>query len=265
MGIQLVKGRAFTDQDSEASQKVLIINEAMARRDWPGEDPIGRRICFDREKDQQIWREVVGVVRDVRHIGLEAEPVPQMYLPYLQITTPFTALVLRAANQQSVAEAVRSEILALDRDQPVYNIRPMKQLVAESASRSRFTMLLLALFATLALLLAMMGIYGVMSYSVTERLREIGIRQALGAQVSDVLRLVIGQGMKMTLAGAGIGLAGAFALTRWMKTLLFEVSATDPITFALIPLLLVLVALGACFVPARRATKIDPIHALRYE
>jgi putative ABC transport system permease protein len=189
-----------------------------------------------------------------------------MYLPYQQITTPFMTFVTRTSlSPTATVAALRNEVLAMDKDQPVYNIRTMEQLVSSSVSKPRFTMLMLAIFAGVALLLASVGIYGVMSYSVTERTHEIGIRMALGARAGDVLRLVVGHGFKLAIIGVGIGLAGAFALTRIMTSLLYNVSATDPATFVVISVILTGVALGACFIPARRATKVDPMVALRYE
>ncbi|HST21787.1 MAG TPA: ABC transporter permease [Blastocatellia bacterium] len=267
MNIPVLRGRAFANQDSEQATKTIIISEAMARRDWPGEDALGKRLSFNKDSNgQSVWREVVGIVGNIRHFSLEQEPIPQMYLPYQQITTPFMSFVTRTnLTPGTMVAALRNEVLAMDKDQPVYNIRTMEQLVSSSVSKPRFTMLLLAIFAGVALLLAAVGIYGVMSYSVTERTHEIGIRMALGAKQSDVLKLVVGQGFRLAMIGVAVGLVGAFLLTRIMTSLLFGVSATDPLTFAVISFILTGVALGACFVPARRATRVDPMVALHYE
>jgi putative ABC transport system permease protein len=213
-----------------------------------------------------IWRRIVGVVRGVRHNGLEFEPEPQMYAPYAQFSMPFINLVVRTRSQPlNMAGELRREVLAVDKEQPIADVRTMEQIVSESVAPRQFGMLLLSLFACVALLLASIGIYGVISYSVTQRTREIGIRIALGAKGGDVLRMIVGSGMGLALAGVGIGLFTSFALTRVMSSLLFQVSASDPATFLVVAVLLTIVALLACYIPARRAMKIDPIVALRYE
>jgi putative ABC transport system permease protein len=274
MGIPLLKGRPFDTHDRDEAHGVAIVNEAMARRYWPGEDPLGQRIrpAFPdtktpwRPKGGNAWLTVVAVASDVKELGPIDEAVPAFYLPYLQNPSALMRLVVRAdAEQMDLVSGIRREVLAIDKDQPVTEIKTMKQFLSESVFRRRFNTILLGLFAAVALILAVVGIYGVMSYSVTQRTREVGIRMALGAQRRDVLRLVLWRGMALMLAGVGIGVAGGLALTRLMSSLLFGVSATDPMTFVLISLLLTGVALGACFVPARRAMKVDPMVALRYE
>jgi putative ABC transport system permease protein len=276
MGIPLRRGRYFNVKDHDKAAGVAIINENMARRFWPDESPLGKRIKLGGPQRMYYpWMEIVGIVGDVKHDGPDAPVGPELYLPYAQ--TPFSqmpvglrfprmSLVARSGSDlQSLASAMRAEIKLLDKDQPVTNVRTLDQLFADSISQQRFYLLLLAFFAVIALALAAIGLYGVISYNVRQRTQEIGVRMAFGAQAGDVLRLIIKYGMKLTLIGALIGLAGALALTRLMKTLLFDVSATDPLTFVSITALLALVALLACIVPARRATKVDPLVALRDE
>jgi putative ABC transport system permease protein len=212
-------------------------------------------------------REIVGIVRDVKHFSLDAEAKPEMYVPHLERPWPNMTLVVRATtdDQGGLVAAVRGEVAALDKRIPVANVKRIDQYVAASAGLRRFSMILLGSFAALALILAAIGIYGVMAYTVTQRTHEIGIRVALGAQRRDVLKLVVGQGMILVLVGIVIGLSASFALTRFMKSVLFGVSPTDPVTFIVIPLLFVSVAVMACYFPSRRATKVDPMVALRYE
>jgi len=208
--------------------------------------------------------EIVGIVGDIRHRSLESAPFATMYLPILE--TGWMNLTIRTAgNPSNLAAAVRREVSAIDRDQPVGAVRTMGQVSSESVAAPRYRTWLLGLFAAVALALSAVGIYGVISYTVAQRTHELGIRMALGAQSKDVLKLIIGQGIKLALAGVLLGLGGALALTRLVRTLLFGVSATDPLTFALIAALLILVALLACYIPARRATKVDPLVALHYE
>ncbi len=271
MGITLLKGRQLTEGDKEDAPGVVIINETFAHRFFPGEDAIGKRVTFDNpEKEKASWNSIVGVVRDVKHSALDAEPRPEIFRPFFQSPgTSFSgdlALVARTVSDPlSLAAAIRNEVWAVDKEMPVYDIETMDQIIAESVSRRRFNMLLLGVFAAVAMILATVGIYGVMSYTVSQRTHEIGIRMALGAERGDVLRLVVGQGMMQALAGVAIGLAGAFAVTRVMASLLYGVSATDPVTFIGISLLLAMIALIACYIPARRAMKVDPMVALRYE
>jgi predicted permease len=267
MSIPLLNGRPFTEQDTPTNPNVVVISETMARRFWPGEDAIGKRLAAGRARTPEDWIQVVGIVKDVRQFELTAEPRPQMYLSYRQAAffAPRDLVVKTDVDPASMATTVRKTVWEVDKDQPVSNIRTMEEILAGSIARQRFSMLLLAIFASVALVLAGVGIYGVMSYSVAQRTREIGIRMALGAQTGAVLKLAVAYGMKLVIAGIVIGLIAAFALTRVMSTLLFGVTATDPATFTLISLLLVAVAALASYIPARRATKVNPIVALRYE
>jgi putative ABC transport system permease protein len=265
MGIPLHKGHDFTEKENQYAPGAAIINEAMARRFWPNEDVIGKRFTISGS-DGELPCEIIGLVGNVRHFGLDIEVAPEMYVSYLQSPWPSMTIVVRSsADTGSVISAVREAIWAEDKNQPISNVTTMEQRISASTAARRFGMLLLALFAAVALVLAAVGIYGVMSYAVAQRTHEIGVRVALGAQRRDVLRLVVGQGLKLVLLGLGLGLAGALALTRFLKTLLFGVSATDPLTFVGIAVLLALVALLACYIPARRATKVDPLIALRSE
>src|SRR5262245_2735212 len=266
MKIQLIRGRYFDDRDTMESQPVAIIDETMQRKYWPNEDPVGKRITFQGGQNNPIWREIVGIVGHVKHKGLEGESRVQYYIPHTQVQNASMNLVVRASiDPSSLTGGVRATISSLDKDLPVFRVRTMEQYVIDSMAQRRFAMTLIAIFAAVALALAAVGLYGVLSYSITQRSHEIGIRMALGAQVSDVLRLVVGQGMLLALAGVALGSVAAFLLTRLMANLLFGVKATDPLTFAAIALLLTLVALVACFAPARRATKVDPIVTLRAE
>jgi putative ABC transport system permease protein len=269
IGIPLVKGRYFDDRDVRSSTQVAIIDQTMERKFWPDEDPIGKRISFQRDpQGNPIWREIVGVVGHVKQRGLEGESPVQYYIPHRQMPINGVFLVARTAMEPtSMAGTVRGAIQTVDPELPVFRVTTMDRMVAESMTQRRFSMTLMGIFAVVALVLASVGLYGVMSYSVTHRTNEIGIRMALGARVSDVLGMVVGQGMKLSLAGVLIGIAAAFALTRvmLMRSLLFGVSATDPLTFAAVALVLAAVSLLACYIPARRATKVDPMEALRYE
>jgi putative ABC transport system permease protein len=268
MGMRVLKGRVFTSTDTAEAPRVAVINETLAARIWPGEDPIGKRLKTGMKEfpDQwNPWCEVVGVVADVKLEVLEQDTPAQMYFPLLQRpNSPTLWLVVRTAGDplQAVA-AVERTVHAVEKDLPIYSVRSMNQLLGSSLATRRLTLVLLAGFAALALLLAAVGIYGVTSYSFRQRTHELGIRMALGAQAGDVLKLVLMQGLKLAFVGVLIGLTAAFSLTRWMKSLLFEVSPTDPMTFAVIALLLIAVALLACWIPARRATKVDPLVALR--
>jgi putative ABC transport system permease protein len=263
MGIPLLRGRGFTEQDGANAPLVAFINRTAAERLWPNEDPLGKRIRLGGPDGP--LRSVVGVVGDVNHYNLETAPELQAYVPHTQWTDSYMQLVVRAADPGSLTGPVRQAIHTLDPDVPLHNVATMRQLVSASVAQRRFTLLLIAVFAAVALLMAAIGLYGVTSYSVTQRAQEIGIRVALGARRADVLRLVLGQGLRLVALGLALGLMAALALTQLMKKFLFKVSATDPVTFAGIALLLALVALLACWVPARRATKVDPMIALRCE
>jgi putative ABC transport system permease protein len=264
MSIPVIKGRTFTERDSKDAPNVLVVNETLARRFFPGEDPIGKRATVYPFKTPC---EIVGIVGDVRHRSLDVEAEPEFYVSYLQSPQPFMSLVARSVSNDpaQLTAAIQSAVQEIDKAQPISDVKTMNQLLGESTASRRFNMLLLGIFALLALILASVGIFGVMSYMVSQRTHEIGIRMALGAQVSDVFKLVVGQGMVLVLIGIGIGLLGAFAITRVMSGLLYGVSATDPLTFIGVALLLSAVALIACLIPARKATRVDPMIALRYE
>jgi putative ABC transport system permease protein len=264
MGIPLLTGRLVTEQDVVADTRSVMINDAMAKRFFPGENPVGKRISTSNISGEEQWRTIAGVVGSVRHLGLEVEPRPEIYY-HTNTLPPFgPVFVIRTTSDPSgLIAAVRSAVRSIERDAPISNVSTMTNLVAQSLAQRRFAMLLLGLFAGLALLLAGVGIYGVFSYSVTGRTREIGVRMALGARAGDVLTLVVGQGMATAAIGIGVGLFASAALTRLMTNWLFAVSATDPPTFALVALLLAAVALAACWIPARRATRVDPMSALR--
>lgn len=262
MELRVIKGRSFTALDNEKSPLVVIISETMARRYFPNEEPLGKRI--GRGPDR--WREIVGVVRDVKHFGLDADTPPTMYFPMRQVPARAMNLIARTAGDPlSLAPSLRAQVWAGDHNLAIAGLGTMKDLVSASVVQQRFILLLLGCFAALALLLATVGIYGVMSYAVTQRTHEIGIRMALGARMADVLKLIVRNGIVLTLIGVAIGLTLAFALTRLMTSLLFGVTPTDAMTFAMVSAGLVLVALVACYIPARRATKVDPLIALRYE
>jgi len=264
MGIRLVRGRFFDPHDSATGAPVAIISETMAKRFFPGEDPLGKRIHITSGPEK--WREIVGIVGDTKHYGLDGDPLAQMYEPFAQQSFPFFNLVLRAPHARpDLAAAVRAAIRSLDPDQPVYGFASMEAQLGRSVARPRFAALLFAVFSGVALILAAIGIYGVMSYSVSQRTGEIGIRMALGAQRRDVLRLVFGEGARLVALGLGGGVVGALLLTRFIASMLFGVSAYDPLTFVAIATLLALVALFACLVPLRRATRINPLDALRAE
>jgi predicted permease len=267
MGIPLVAGRDFTEQDKGDAVRAVVVSEKTARHFWPGQDPIGKRLKPGSTTSDSPWREVVGIVKDVRQNDFVAEPKMQMYMAYEQVGSfaPNALVVRTNVEPLSLGASVRRTVWEVDKDQPVSDIRSMDEIVSVAVARQRFSMLLLGVFAALALVLAAVGIYGVMSYSVAQRTREIGIRIALGATKSDVLKLAVGHGLRLVLIGVAIGLASALILTRVMSSLLFGISATDPTTFAAISLVLISVALVASYIPALRATKVDPMVALHYQ
>jgi putative ABC transport system permease protein len=267
MEIPILKGRPFDKRDVKGAQNVIIINETLARRDFPGEDPIGRRITLsDETPKEEDWVTIVGIAKDTKPRALDSDPVAEMYMPYTQQPRGGLALIIRTNEKpESIVAAVRRTLQSIDKDRPVFGVRTFESVILEAVAGPRFRAFLLGVFAAVALILAMVGIYGVMSYSVEQRIQEIGTRMALGAQGSDIFKLVIGQGMALAFVGVGIGLVASFALTRVLSQLLFDVNPTDPLTFTVIALLLIGVALVACWIPARRATKVDPLLALRCE
>jgi putative ABC transport system permease protein len=284
MNIPLKRGRYFDDHDDRSSLarqdlsklkgvekemaalNTVIIDEEFARRYWPNEDPIGKRIAMGRAEHPRFLT-VLGVVGRVKMEGLAQDSNRvQGYFPFKQVPNDSMTVVLKGSGDPNqLIASVRQQVSAIDPDQPIYAVRTMDQIRSESVAPERLNLTLLSIFAGIALVLAIVGIYGVMSYSVTQRTHEIGIRMAIGAQPRDVFRMVIGQGMMLALIGVGLGLIGAFLLTRLMATMLFGVEPTDPATFAAIAVLLTGVALVACYVPGRRATKVDPVVSLRYE
>jgi len=263
LGTRLLKGRVFNERDAAEAPSVFIINETLARRFWPNEEPLGKRIRYN---SADPWGEIVGVVEDVKFDGLHLASTPHLFEPYQQNAWSFLVVTIRSPLEQStLLAAVQREVKALDPNQPVSNVRMMEDVVAQSLATRRFVLSLFGLFAALALLLATVGIYGVLSASVSQRTRELGIRMALGATARDLGRLIIGQGLKLILSGIVIGVFSALALQRVIGKLLYGVSPTDPLTFAVIAFVLIAVALLACWIPARRATKVDPLTALRSE
>ena len=270
LAIPFSRGRQFDERDNQHAPPVIIVNETFARRYFAGTEALGQHIIIEGEKgDNGVppQREIIGIVGDVRHESLDTESGAEYYVPYTQAPEPFMSLVVRssASNPGSLVASVREVIKQIDKDQYVAAIQPMTKLVTDSVARRRFNALLTGLFAIVALLLASVGIFGVLNYSVAQRTQEIGLRVALGAQTRDVLRLVLGQGVRLILFGLALGLAVSFALTRVLAVMLFGVTPTDPLTFVGVSLLLTSVALLACYIPARRATKVNPLVALRYE
>jgi putative ABC transport system permease protein len=266
LNIPLMHGRNFTGADTETGALVGLINTAMGRRYWPNEDPVGKRFHWGRPGSKDPWITIVGVVGDTKLYGLANPSRLEIYLPFRQEPQTDMYLILRSAvDPASLTSSVRSAVAAIDRDQPVFSVITMRQLVDNSVSTPHLTLVLLGLFSGLALVLAAVGIYGVISYGVQQRTHEIGIRMALGAQRSNVLGLVVGQGVKLAALGIVIGITAALGLMRLITSLLFGVSANDPLTFTAAALVLLFVAIAACYIPARRAISVDPMNALRYE
>ncbi|HUK90355.1 MAG TPA: ABC transporter permease [Blastocatellia bacterium] len=266
MGIPLLAGRTFSETDNSDSTGVLIINRTLARRDFPDVDPIGQRIGFGSTNGKIDWRQIVGVVDDFKNDGLNVAPLPEAYRPYLQVPFPTMSFVIHTSGDlPSVIEGVRAATNDLDRNQPISNIKAMDQILSENVSEPRFNMALVACFALVAMVMAASGIFAVMSYAVTARTHEIGVRMALGARRAHVLKLVVGKAAVLALAGIAIGVAGTLALSRLMSTLLFGVAPTDPVTFSAIAVTLALVALIASYIPARRAMGVDPMVALHQD
>jgi putative ABC transport system permease protein len=273
MKIPLVSGRYFNEQDKTGSPPVVLIDEMLAARFFAGTDPIGKRLKMGGNDSQFPWMQIIGVVKHVAHYGPAETPRVEVYRPYFQLPQmpearyprSMVLAVRTTTDPASMTSTLRNAVLEIDKDQPVSSVQTMTEVVAAGIAPQRFAMWLLGLFAATALALAALGIYGVMAYSVTQRTHEIGVRMALGAQRSDVLKMVVKQGMKLALIGVGCGLVGAFGMTRLMSSLLFGVTATDPLTFGVVSIVLAIVAMLACYIPARRATKVDPMIALRYE
>jgi putative ABC transport system permease protein len=269
MGIPLLSGRDVAHTDTRQSPNVVVINDVFARRHFAGENPLGHRLRLQgQERDPLL---IVGVVGNVRNIALDEQPTPEVYVPFLQdplfptYQRSMTIVARTKSDPGALAGPLRAALTSLDKGLPVYAFKPMTEHLRDSLLRRRFNLILLSVFSGVALALAAVGIYGVISYGVTQRTHEMGIRMALGARPRDVLKLVVRQAMLLVLGGVGIGLLASLALTRLMKSLLFNVSVTDPMTFAVIALLMILIALLACLIPARRATRVDPLVALRYE
>jgi putative ABC transport system permease protein len=273
MKIPLLRGRYFTEQDTKDSQPVVLIDEMLAARFFPNADPIGKRLKMGTADNQAPWMQIVGVLKHVKHYRPNEEPRVEIYTPYKQVNPEFFAAATRSmwlavkthSDPASLTAAIRNEVQQIDKDQPISNIQTMENIVAATVAPQKFATWMLAIFAATAMLLAAIGIYGVMAYSVTQRTHEIGIRMALGAGQKDVLRMVVRQGMTLAFIGVALGLVGAFAATRLMSSLLYGVSATDPFTYGGVAIMLAAVALFACLIPARKATRVDPMIALRYE
>jgi len=265
MEIPLLRGRLFESQDGADAPTVVVINQTMANRYFPGEDPIGKRITLGNPQSGP-WMTIVGIVSDTRHEALTAEPYSQMYGIYTQSPRRALNLVLRTSGDPvNLVTALRSRVAEVDRDLPLSNVRTMEQILSESMLRPRFNMLLITIFAIVAMTLASVGVYGVISYSVSQRTHEIGVRIALGAHPRDIFKMVVGQGLRLALVGVGVGVVAAFALTRVMEGLLYGVQATDPLTFAAISAGLTAIVVMASYLPALRATRVDPMISLRYE
>ncbi len=266
IGVPLVSGRALTRADRDGASPVILVNKKLAETYFPGEEAAGKRITFSGKPTEKDWLTIAGVVGNVKDFPNSIDSVPAFYWPMAQQPPRDMILAVRTAGDpKRMIEVVRSEVASLDRDLPVADVTTLDEVSSSAVAGQRFTLVLVGFFAFSALALSAVGIYGVLSYLVAQRTQEIGVRMALGAQLNDVLKLVIRQGMTLALGGVAVGLAASFALTRLMEGLLFEVSPFDPLTLGLVAMVLVVVAFVACWLPARRATKVDPIVTLRYE
>jgi putative ABC transport system permease protein len=271
LAVPLVSGRLFTQFDRAGAPLVILINETMAKRFFPGKDPVGKKILVrggqrGQSQSAPAPSEIIGVVGDLRHEGLDQEPRPEYFRPYDQWLTGSIIFTVRTSSAPAtLIPILKARLWEVNGTQPIYQVATLDNLIGDSLKARRFSLLLLGSLAALALVLALVGIYGVMSLATRQRTHEIGVRMALGAEGGDVLRLVMAHGLKLASVGVGLGLVGAFAMTRLLRTLLYEVSATDPLTFIQVALLLIIAAVVACYIPARRATKVDPMIALRYE
>jgi putative ABC transport system permease protein len=261
LGVPLISGRTISDADTGQAPGVVVINQTLATRFFPNEDPVGHRMTIS-----SVVRTIVGIVGDARYQGLGVESGPQTYVPHAQSPYPGMRIIVRTTvDPSSLVSAVRTQIQSVDSEEGPTRFAPMTQSLSDSVAQPRFNTFLIGLFAVLAFMLSAIGIYGVVNYDVTQRTGEIGVRMALGAQSHDVLRLILRQGLLLTLGGLVAGIGGAILLTRFLTGLLFEVKPNDPITYAVVASLLAMVAIAACLIPARRATKVDPLVALRYE
>ena len=264
MGIPLLQGRLFADREALEVSRKVVISRAMAQKLWPNEDPVGKRLTIHMKKKDEP-SEVIGVVGDVKHAGLDANVHPTAYWPHPELAFSFMTLIVRTdGDPVSLAPAIREAVRSIDKDLPVVDVASMEKLLSVSLARARFSTVVLGVFAGIALLLAVVGIYGVISYGVTERTHEIGLRVALGAQQADILGMVLRQGLLLALTGVAIGMLSAFGATRLMSSLLFGTSSTDPVTYTAVICILTTAALAACYIPARRASQVDPMVALRY-
>jgi putative ABC transport system permease protein len=262
--IPILSGRNFTDSDDDKALPVAIVDQTLARQYWPNENPIGKRVKSGPIQSTNPWLNIIGVVGDVKTDSLELQEAPHIYLSDFQAPAYNSVIYLRTAGDPgTLGDAIRPEVEAVDPNVPVYAVRTMEDVIARSMAERRFALQILGFFAGVALLLAAIGIYGVMAYTFSQRRHEIGIRMALGAQPRDILRMALSEGMTLVAVGLGSGLVGALILTRFLHSMLFAVSPNDPLTFVALPALLAAVALLACFVPARRATQVDPLVALR--
>jgi putative ABC transport system permease protein len=265
MKMQLLRGRLFDRRESPSSARVAVVNETLARKLWPGEDPIGKRLKHGWPEDPRPWRTVIGVVADVKTDGIERNTPMQIYVPIVREPSGECIVVMRGERLEQMTAAISATLRELDKDMPIYAVATMDHVMAEEIVRQRVSMVVLSVFGGVALLLAMIGLYGVMSHGVTERTQEIGLRMALGATGGEVLRLFLQQGLFAAGCGIALGVAVALGLTRGLETLLFGVTATDALTFAVVGGGLLVVALAACYIPARRAAHVDPLVALRWE